>query len=117
MRRFFSLTIPQIRPTLIFVIITSTIGGLQIFEEPLIYDTFGRGGANKQWLTITLYMYNMGWLDFNFGRAAAVAWLLFLLIMVITLINTWVTRRFVSGEDAVKKSKKVSQKIAQVGGN
>jgi cellobiose transport system permease protein len=98
------------------VIITSTIGGLQIFDEPLIYDTFGRGGANKQWLTITLYMYNMGWLDFNFGRAAAVAWLLFLLIMIIALINTWVTRRFVSGEDAVKKSKKVSQKIAQVGG-
>lgn len=116
-RRFRSLTIPQIRPTLIFVIIMSTIGGLQIFEEPLIYDRFGRGGADKQWLTITLYMYNMGWLDFNFGRAAAVAWLLFLIIMTITLINTWVTRRFVSGEEAVKKSKKVSRKIAQLGGN
>ncbi len=115
-RRFTSLTIPQIRPTLIFVIIMSTIGGLQIFEEPLIYDSFGRGGANKQWLTITLYMYNMGWLDFDFGRAAAVAWLLFIIIMIITLFNTWVTRRFVSGEDAVKKSKKISQKYAQVGG-
>lgn len=115
-RRFASLTIPQIRPTLIFVIIMSTIGGLQIFEEPLIYDTFGRGGANKQWLTITLYMYNMGWLDFDFGRAAAVAWLLFIIIMAITLINTWVTRRFVSGDEAVKKSKKVSRTFAQVGG-
>lgn len=115
-RRFFSLTVPHIRPTLIFVIIMSTIGGLQIFEEPLIYDRFGRGGADKQWLTITLYMYNMGWLDFNFGRAAAVAWLLFLVIMTITLINTWVTRRFVSGEESVKKTKKISQKIAQVGG-
>ena len=91
---------------------------MQIFDEPLVYDTFGQGGANRQWLTITLYMYNMGWLGKqNFGRAAAVAWLLFVLIMVITLLNTWVTRRFVSGDDAVKKSKKVSQKIAQVGGN
>ena len=116
MRRFFSLTIPMIRPTFVFVIIMSTIGGLQIFEEPLIFDSTGRGGANGQWLTITLYMYNMGWGDFNFGRAAAVAWLLFLLIMIITLLNTWVTRRFVSGDEAVKKTKKVSQKIAEAGG-
>jgi cellobiose transport system permease protein len=114
-RRFFSLTIPQIRPTLVFVIIMSTIGGLQIFEEPLIYDTFGRGGANKQWLTITLYMYNTGWLDFNFGRAAAVAWLLFLIIIFITLLNTWVTRRFVASEEAVKKTKKNSSRLVRGG--
>ncbi len=105
-RRFFSVTIPQIRPTMIFVIITATIGGLQIFDEPRMYDTFGLGGANKQWLTITMYLYNTGWGDFNFGRAAAVAWLLFLIILGITLINNFLTRKFVAGDSAVKKVKK-----------
>ena len=114
-RRFISVTIPQIRPTMVFVIITSTIGGLQIFDEPRMYDAFGLGGANKQWLTITMYLYNTGWGKFNFGRAAAVAWLLFLIIITITLINTWVTRRFVSGDEAVKKSKKVSAKFSRGG--
>jgi cellobiose transport system permease protein len=43
------------------VIITSTIGGLQIFDEPRMYDQFGTGGANNQWLTITLWLYDLGW--------------------------------------------------------
>lgn len=115
-RRFFSVTIPQIRPTMIFVIITATIGGLQIFDEPRMYDTFGLGGANKQWLTITMYLYNIGWGKFNFGRAAAVAWLLFLIIIGITLLNNYLTRRFVSGEESVKKSKRTSLKLTAKGG-
>ena len=44
-RTFFSVTVPMLRPTLIFVIITSTIGGLQIFDEPRMFDTTGQGGA------------------------------------------------------------------------
>jgi len=115
-RRFFSVTIPQIRPTMIFVIITSTIGGLQIFDEPRMYDTFGLGGANKQWLTITMYLYNTGWGKFNFGRAAAVAWLLFLIIISITLLNNYLTRRFVSGENTVKKARKTSLRLSAKGG-
>ena len=41
-RQFFSVTIPMLRPTIIFVIITSTIGGLQIFDEPRLFDQNGR---------------------------------------------------------------------------
>ncbi len=115
-RRFFSVTLPQIRPTMIFVIITATIGGLQIFDEPRMYDSTGTGGANKQWLTITMYLYNTGWGKFDFGRAAAVAWLLFLIIIGITLMNNYLTRRFVSGDEAVKKSKKTSLKLSAKGG-
>ena len=44
-RQFFSVTIPQIRATVIFVVITSTIGGLQIFDEPRVFDPAGAGGA------------------------------------------------------------------------
>ena len=46
-----------------------------------MYDNTGEGGAAQQWLTITLYLYNIGWGEFNFGRAAALAWILFLIIL------------------------------------
>lgn len=99
-RRFFSITIPQLRPTLIFVIITATIGGLQIFDEPQLFDTGGlAGGSNQQWLTLTVYLHNVGWFqDGSFGRAAAVAWLLFLLIVLIGLINLAITRTIAGNE-------------------
>jgi cellobiose transport system permease protein len=94
-RQFVSITLPGIKPTLIFVIVTSTIGGLQIFDEPRMYDQFGMGGANSQWLTITLYLYNIGWGEWNFGRAAALAWILFLVILAIGVVNLLVTRSLV----------------------
>ncbi|WP_061961826.1 carbohydrate ABC transporter permease [Demequina flava] len=97
-RRFFSVTLPQIRPTFIFVIITSTIGGLQIFDEPRMFDSAGNGGADQQWLTITMYMYNTGWGELNFGRASAIAWLLFLIILVFGLLNFYLTRKFISSD-------------------
>ena len=50
------------------------------------------------WLTITLYLYDIGWGEFNFGRAAALAWILFIIILVIGLINLLITRRLVRDE-------------------
>ncbi|WP_425486850.1 carbohydrate ABC transporter permease [Microbacterium rhizomatis] len=97
-RQFLSITVPSLRPTLIFVIVTSTIGGLQIFDEPRMYDQYGTGGADSQWLTITLWLYNIGWGEWNFGRAAALAWILFLIILVIGVINLFVTRGLVRDE-------------------
>ncbi len=91
-RQFLSITIPNLRPTIIFVVITSTIGGLQIFDEPRMYDQTGQGGADNQWMTITIYLYKLGWGQLDFGRAAAVAWLLFLIIIVIGIINLLITR-------------------------
>jgi len=99
LRQFFSVTVPQIRSTIIFVIITSTIGGLQIFDEPRVFDEYGTGGADKQWLTTTLYLYDLGWgTQANFGRAAAVAWLLFIVIIAIGFANFAITRRISSGD-------------------
>jgi cellobiose transport system permease protein len=97
-RQFFSITLPSLKPTLIFVIITSTIGGLQIFDEPRVYDQFGRGGAGQQWLTIALYLYDIGWGQWNFGRAAAMAWILFLIIVAFGVVNMLLTRTFVRDE-------------------
>ena len=98
-RQFFSITIPSLRPTLIFVIITSTIGGLQIFDEPRMYDTTGAGGSSAQWLTITMFIYNQGFGQTGggqFGHAAAAAWLLFIIIIVVGLINLAATRAIAS---------------------
>ena len=91
-RRFFSITIPQLRPTIIFVVVTSTIGGLQVFDEPRLYDQYGTGGADGQWRTLTIYIYKLGWVDSDLGRAAAAAWLLFLIIIIFGVINLVLTR-------------------------
>jgi cellobiose transport system permease protein len=93
LRTFWSITVPLLRPIIIFVILTSTIGGLQIFDEARMFDNVGQGGANCQWQTLTLYIYELGWGQRNFGRASAVAWLLFLIIIIIAILNFVITRR------------------------
>jgi cellobiose transport system permease protein len=97
LRTFFSITVPMLRPTLIFVTITMTIGGLQIFDEPRMFDQLGQGGADRQWMTMTMYLYELGWgAQKSFGRASAVAWILFLIIVAIGIVNFLVTRRIAS---------------------
>ena len=102
-RRFFSITIPQLRPTIIFVVVTSTIGGLQIFDEPRLYDQFGTGGADGQWRTLTMYIYNLGWIESNFGRASAVAWLLFIIIIIFAALNLIISQQISNGGSRAKK--------------
>ncbi|MBP8920112.1 MAG: sugar ABC transporter permease, partial [Micropruina sp.] len=98
-RTFIDITVPLLRPTIIFVVITSTIGGLQIFDEPRMFDTFGLGGPDREWMTVTMYLYELGWAgQRNLGRSAAVAWLLFGIIVVFALINFAITRRIASSD-------------------
>ncbi|MDH6236307.1 sugar ABC transporter permease [Cryobacterium sp. CG_9.6] len=99
LRTFWSITVPLLRPIIIFVILTSTIGGLQIFDEARMFDQAGQGGANRQWQTLTLYIYELGWGQRNFGRASAVAWLLFLIIILIAVVNFLITRRIAGSAD------------------
>lgn len=94
LRIFLSVTIPMLRPTIVFVVITSTIGGLQIFDEPRMFDQIGLGGPDRQWMTVTMYMYELGWGNQrDFGRASAVAWILFLVIVLVASANFALTRR------------------------
>jgi len=94
-RQFLSVTLPMIRPTMVFVIITSTIGGLQIFAEPRLFDeTAARnGGSDRQFGTITMLVYDFGWQLRDLGRASATAWMLFVLICVIAVLNYLALRR------------------------
>lgn len=98
-RRFFSVTLPLLRPTLIFVVVTSTIGGLQIFTEPKLFDAMpgsNNGGASNQFQTVTLYMYQTGFETQRLGYASAIAWALFLVIIIIAVANFLLTRRIAS---------------------
>ncbi|GAA4673236.1 sugar ABC transporter permease [Nocardioides nanhaiensis] len=94
-RQFRSITLPMIRPTMIFVIITSTIGGLQIFTEARLFDNTAaaNGGSDRQFSTLTMLIYDFGWRLRDLGQASATAWLLFLLIVSIAMVNFVITRR------------------------
>jgi len=111
LRRFWSITIPMIRPTLIFVIITSTIGGLQIFAEPKLFDTRTNGGSNRQFQTIVLYLYELAFPRRDFGRAAATAWILFVIIILAGLINFAISKAIRTAD--VRPSRKATLAIAQ----
>ena len=91
-RQFRHITVPMIRPTIIFTVIISTIGGLQLFTEPYLFQPVkngAMGGSARQYQTVAMYLYekSFGSSQFKFGYAAAIAWCLFLLIVVISLIN------------------------------
>jgi cellobiose transport system permease protein len=92
-KQFIHITLPGLRPTILFTIVVSTIGASQLFGEPLLFD-FGnpRGGAINQFQTIGLFMYQQGWFYFQLGKAAAVAWVMFVLILCLVLINVGLTR-------------------------
>jgi cellobiose transport system permease protein len=112
-RQFFSITVPQIRATIIFVVITSTIGGLQIFDEVRMYDPKGLGGPDQDWMTTVVYLYDVAWGNQkNLGRASAVALLLFLLIIVIGMINFLITQRIAtSGPKGAEASRRRSRRV------
>ncbi|GAA1710694.1 sugar ABC transporter permease [Isoptericola hypogeus] len=112
-RQFFSVTVPQIRATIIFIVITSTIGGLQIFDEVRMFDPYGLGGPDRDWMTTVVYLYDVAWGNQkDFGRASAVAWLLFLLIIVIGMVNFLITRRIsTSGPKAAKVSRRHTRQL------
>jgi ABC-type sugar transport system permease subunit len=85
-----NVTIPMLAPTSIFVIITTVITGLQVFNEP--YTLFTARPIPENALTSVFHLYNQGFFGFNFGYASAIAWILFAVIFGITLIQFRVSR-------------------------
>lgn len=102
-RQFLHVTVPMLRPTIIFTVIISTIGGLQLFTEPYLFQprqSGGTGGSARQYQTIVMYLYEkfLGSSQFKFGYAAAIAWCLVLLIVLFGLVNYFVVSRIRSAE-------------------
>jgi cellobiose transport system permease protein len=99
-RQLWRITVPLIRPVLIFTVVLSTIGGLQLFTEPMLFEQNAQaatGGAGHQWQTVAQLVYKVGWKDLNLGYAAAMSWVLFLIIVVIAAINAVLTNRLGGG--------------------
>jgi cellobiose transport system permease protein len=88
-KQFRHITIPSLRPIIVFTVVTSTIGGLQIFTEPLLANPVGglTCGAARQCQTLTLFLYEQGFGRFHFGYGAAVGVALFVMVVIVSAIN------------------------------
>ncbi len=93
-QRFRYMTLPLLAPTSFFVVTTTLITTLQVFSEPFVMTPTPGGGPNNATMTAVLYLYQQGFNRFNQGYAAAVAWVLFLFIFAVTLIQFRLQRRY-----------------------
>ncbi|WP_306329370.1 carbohydrate ABC transporter permease [Streptomyces venezuelae] len=93
-RQFVSVTIPSIRPTILFTIIVSTIGATQLFGEPMLFGgSVGiSGGSGNQFQTLSLLMYEKGWVTGALGQASAIAWVMLLLLLIVGGVQALVSR-------------------------
>ncbi|WP_425549088.1 carbohydrate ABC transporter permease [Amphibacillus indicireducens] len=81
-------TLPMLRPILMFVVFTSTIGALQLFTEPLIF--LGRG-LREEGITIVAYLWRDAFVLNSFGTASAAAIIMFLIVIILTGTNLLLT--------------------------
>jgi cellobiose transport system permease protein len=87
-QQFRMITVPAIRPTIVFTVIISTIAGMQVLAEPLLFGGGSiSGGSDRQFQTLSLYLYEVGFNRWEFGYASAASWLMFALIVVAAAIN------------------------------
>lgn len=84
--QFRKLTVPLLAPTTVFVVTTTLIQAFQVFE-PIFIMTNPPGGPNNSTLSMVLYLYQNGFQRFRQGYASAIAWVLFLAIFVVTIIQ------------------------------
>jgi len=83
-RRFFSITLPMLAPTLVFISVITMIGYFQLFAEPYVMT---QGGPLRSTTSVVLLMYEEGFRWWRMGYAAAVAFVLFIVILIATLLQ------------------------------
>lgn len=79
---FAKITMPLLRPIMLYVAVTSLIGGLQLFELPMLMSAEGNGEPGRALNTAVLHLYNMAFRNHQMGYAAAIAYVLFAIIAV-----------------------------------
>jgi len=87
--RFRSITLPMLQPTMLFVVVTTTIGFLQVFQEPFVMTG---GGPLNRTFTVSMYLYQQGFNFFNQGYASAIAYVVFAVIAIVALVQFRVLR-------------------------
>ncbi|WP_412539187.1 sugar ABC transporter permease [Longispora sp. K20-0274] len=98
LRQLTGITIPMIRPTVIFTVVVSTIYGLQVFAQPQLFGGGGptgiTGGNDRQFQTLSLYLYEHAFTKgFQFGYASATAWVMFAVIVLGAGLNYLFVRK------------------------
>ncbi len=83
-QKFFHVTVPQLKPVILFATILSTIGTLQLFDEPF---NLTKGGPADSTMTLGLYIYQNGFKYFDFGYASAIAYVVVLLVGILTFFQ------------------------------
>ncbi len=81
--KFRHVTLPMLSPTVFLNLVLGIIGAMQVFDIPYVMT---RGGPNDSTRTYMLHLYNRGWVEIQMGSASAMGWILFLIIMAITLL-------------------------------
>ena len=92
---FFRITIPLLSPTIFFILVIFMIGALQVFDTIIVLTAGGPGDATR---SVVLYIYEIAFRTFNMGYAAAVSMTLFAIILVLTILQFWISRRWVHYE-------------------
>ncbi len=94
-QKFRRITLPLLRPTTLFLVVTGIIGSFQLFDAAYVVfatNADGTGGPLDGALTVVGYLYDKGFRLFQLGYAASIAWVLFIIIFVFTLINLRIGR-------------------------
>lgn len=96
-RRFLSITVPMISGAIFFSVITHTIGALQMFDQAytMFYGPQQKATASDASLVYMVYLFQNAFQFFRMGFASAMAWVLFVIILVITLVQVRLGNRFV----------------------
>jgi multiple sugar transport system permease protein len=93
-QRFRHITLPLLRPTFVYVVVMGTIGAFQVFDVVYILfsTTHNIGGVLDSALTVVTYLYDQGFNELQLGYASAIAWVLFFVIFIMTMISLRVGR-------------------------
>lgn len=94
-QKFFNITIPLLSPVILFNLVIQLISAFQVFTQAYIIGG-GRGGVLNSTLFYTLHMYIQGWTYYEMGYASAMAWVLLIIIAVLTFIVFRLSRRWIS---------------------
>lgn len=100
-RRFWHVTVPMLSPVIFFVLVTSIMGSFQVFDVGYLIT---QGGPNYATHFYVLNLYNYGWRYFQMGLAAAMAWVLFVIILIFTLATVRSSAAWVYYEGEVRKN-------------
>ena len=91
-QKFFFITLPLLRPMMFYAFTLTIVGNMQLFEEPFIM-VGQAGGSGGTALTSAMHIYNVAFRDLDMGYGSAMAWLLFLAIFVLSMVNNFLFSR------------------------